>query len=59
MQVYPTKEYLPSEILPSLRELGERTDLKPLVVSQPEGVSFTVKGRLIEWQKWRFRVGFK
>ncbi|ETS77269.1 hypothetical protein PFICI_11143 [Pestalotiopsis fici W106-1] len=56
--VYPTKEYLPAEILPSLREDGERTDLKPLIVSQPEGVSFTVNGRLIEWQKWRFRVGF-
>jgi primary-amine oxidase len=35
-----------------------RTDLKPLIVHQPEGVSFTVDGYLIKWQKWRFRLGF-
>ncbi|KAE8139456.1 copper amine oxidase [Aspergillus pseudotamarii] len=26
--------------------------------SPPEGASFAVKGRLIQWGKWRFRVGF-
>ena len=35
-----------------------RTDLKPLIVHQPEGVFFTVYGYLIKWQKWRFRLGF-
>lgn len=35
-----------------------RTDLKPYIVSQPEGASFTVKGRKVEWQKWSFRVGY-
>ncbi len=35
-----------------------RQDLKPLQITQPEGPSFTVEGRLVRWQKWQFRVGF-
>lgn len=35
-----------------------RTDLKPIAITQPEGVSFTVEGNLVRWQKWRLRVGF-
>jgi len=39
-----------------------RTDLKPLRIVQPEGASFTVTeqgtSRVLEWQKWSFRVGF-
>ncbi|MDQ3548152.1 MAG: primary-amine oxidase [Chloroflexota bacterium] len=35
-----------------------RTDLKPIEISQPEGVSFTVDGHEVAWQNWRFRVGF-
>jgi len=34
----------------------QRTDLKPLVVQQPDGPSFTVSGRDVSWQGWRFRV---
>jgi primary-amine oxidase len=34
-----------------------RTDLRPLIISQPEGPSFTVEGNLINWQKWSLRVG--
>src|SRR5712691_11275031 len=37
---------------------GPRTDLKPLLITQPEGVSFNVEGHQVSWQKWRFRVGF-
>jgi primary-amine oxidase len=37
---------------------GPRKDLKPLQITQPEGPSFKVEGNLVEWQKWRFRVGF-
>jgi primary-amine oxidase len=37
---------------------NQRTDLKPLVISQPEGASFTVTGHHIAWQKWDFRIGF-
>ncbi|KAK6330431.1 hypothetical protein TWF696_003527 [Orbilia brochopaga] len=37
-----------------------RTDLKPLNVIQPEGVSFrfSKNGEELEWQKWKMRVGF-
>jgi primary-amine oxidase len=35
-----------------------RTDLKPIVITQPEGPSFTVDGNLIRWQKWQFRIAF-
>ncbi|MEA2778873.1 MAG: primary-amine oxidase [Rhodospirillaceae bacterium] len=35
-----------------------RTGLKPLEIVQPEGPSFSVEGRLVRWQNWRFRVGF-
>jgi len=35
-----------------------RTDLKPIEITQPEGPSFTLDGNLLQWQKWRVRVGF-
>ena len=35
-----------------------RTDLKPLNVTQPEGVSFTVDGTELKWQNWTMRLGF-
>jgi primary-amine oxidase len=34
----------------------QRTDLKPLVVEQPNGPSFTLDGRAVSWQGWHFRV---
>ena len=34
-----------------------RTDLKPLVITQPEGPSFVVEGNLVRWQKWTLRIG--
>jgi primary-amine oxidase len=48
----------PAEYVPELLPGGVRKDLKPLDVLQPEGPSFQVNGGLVEWQKWRFRVGF-
>jgi primary-amine oxidase len=33
-----------------------RTDLKPLTIEQPDGVSFTVDGNHLSWQKWDLRV---
>lgn len=38
---------------------GEDTlsrDIRPLLISQPEGPSFVVDGLLVQWQGWRFRV---
>lgn len=37
---------------------GFRTDLKPLTISQPEGVSFSLEGRELTWQSWKFHIGF-
>src|SRR6478672_6529284 len=36
----------------------QRTDLKPLLVTQPEGPSFTVDGTELRWQNWSMRLGF-
>ena len=41
------------EYIPNVRK-----DLKPVEIVQPEGTSFTVEGNQVEWQKWKFRVGF-
>ncbi|KAL7925794.1 copper amine oxidase [Trichoderma austrokoningii] len=47
------------EYVPELLDIPLRTDLKPINITQPEGASFTVQDDgLIEWQKWRFRLGF-
>jgi primary-amine oxidase len=43
---------------PRLRGTQQRTDLKPLEISQPEGVSFTVDGNELRWQNWSLRLGF-
>lgn len=56
LQIPPPNEYHPEH-----QDL--RTDVKPLNVVQPEGAGFKVTevgetGRVIEWQKWFFRVGF-
>ena len=45
-------EYLPKLIDAPLREV------RPLHVSQPEGVSFTLDGYLLSWQNWQMRLGF-
>lgn len=50
----------PGEYVPELlTDVDFRTDIKPLNVVQPDGPSFKVSDEsLVEWQKWRFRVGF-
>ncbi|KAH9827342.1 Copper amine oxidase 1 [Teratosphaeria destructans] len=40
------------------KEVGYRKDVKPINISQPEGVSFTVDGRTVSWQNWSVHVGF-
>ncbi|KAF2463701.1 uncharacterized protein BDR25DRAFT_329522 [Lindgomyces ingoldianus] len=37
---------------------GYRTDLKPISITQPEGVSFSMDGRIISWQNWKLHIGF-
>ena len=33
-----------------------RTDLRPLEIEQPDGVSFTLRDNLLTWQRWSMRV---
>ncbi|TGJ79706.1 hypothetical protein E0Z10_g9047 [Xylaria hypoxylon] len=48
-----------AEYVPELLDRPVRADLKPIDITQPEGASFKVHSdNLIEWQKWRFRIGF-
>ncbi len=47
-------EYVPA-LVPGMRQ---REDLKPLEVRQPEGVSFSLEGNLLRWQRWSMRLGF-
>lgn len=35
-----------------------REDLKPIEITQLDGVSFTLDGRALRWQKWSLRLGF-
>lgn len=34
-----------------------RTDIKPLHIVQPEGVSFKMNGHELEWQNWKMHIG--
>ncbi len=36
----------------------QRTDLKDLVIVQPEGPSFALRGNHLSWQNWNLRLGF-
>ena len=37
---------------------NQRTDIKPLEITQPQGASFEVEGNRVRWQKWSFVIGF-
>ncbi len=45
-------EYAPRLLPMPLREV------RPIEISQPEGVSFTLDGQLLSWQNWQLRLGF-
>ena len=47
-------EYVP-HLVPGQRL---REDVAPLEITQPDGVSFTLDGNHLSWQKWSLRVGF-
>ncbi|HXB50476.1 MAG TPA: primary-amine oxidase [Streptosporangiaceae bacterium] len=50
-------EYRPG-LIPIAPLLAPQRELKPIEVSQPDGVSFTLQGRLLRWQNWELRLGF-
>ncbi|HUE74137.1 MAG TPA: hypothetical protein VMP01_24865, partial [Pirellulaceae bacterium] len=37
---------------------NQRTDIKQLDITQPDGPSFDVEGNVVCWQKWSFVIGF-
>jgi primary-amine oxidase len=37
---------------------AQRMDIKPLVITQPEGPGFSLDGRMISWQNWSLVIGF-
>jgi primary-amine oxidase len=37
---------------------NQRTDIKPLEITQPDGPSFDVDGYEVSWQKWSLVIGF-
>jgi primary-amine oxidase len=47
-------EYVPRHI-PGYQA---REGVRPLEISQPEGVSFELDGYALRWQKWSLRIGF-
>ncbi|KAL4881325.1 copper amine oxidase [Aspergillus karnatakaensis] len=51
-KLHTSSEYHP-DLVPA-----RRTTTKPYQVVQPQGPSFKTEGNLINWEKWRFRVGF-
>jgi primary-amine oxidase len=50
-------EYRPALIPPRLLPRPPR-EVRPLHISQPDGVSFTLEGHLLTWQNWQLRLGF-
>lgn len=54
----PYPGYKAVEYAPELTGLKPREGLKPWIVVQPEGPSFSRKGNYVEWQGWSFYVGF-
>ncbi len=46
------------EYIPAVRGTRVRTDLKPLLITQPEGASFSLDGCELKWQNWSMRLGF-
>jgi primary-amine oxidase len=53
----PDRPEVMGEYLPRLIPVPLRT-VAPLEVSQPEGVSFRLDGRVLSWQNWQLRIGF-
>lgn len=52
----PWKEVPAVEYHPDLNGVVTDRVVKPLLISQPEGPSYTIDGELVQWQGWRFRV---
>lgn len=50
----PHPNFYPKDIISSI---GYRKDIKPIQITQPEGVSFKMSGNTITWQNFTFHIG--
>jgi primary-amine oxidase len=50
-------DFLPDLIKETDKSYKQRTDVKPLHIVQPEGVSFKMNGHELEWQNWKMHIG--
>ncbi|WVF71054.1 hypothetical protein IAT40_005851 [Kwoniella sp. CBS 6097] len=53
------QNYLPEQIALDDPSFKMRDTLKPLHVVQPEGVSYSLDGRVLSWQNWKVHIGFE
>ncbi|WVQ68310.1 uncharacterized protein L199_006517 [Kwoniella botswanensis] len=53
------QNYLPEQIALDDPTFKVRDTLKPLHVVQPEGVSYSLDGRVLSWQNWKVHIGFE
>ncbi|KAJ6590020.1 copper amine oxidase [Mycena vulgaris] len=51
-------DFLPDLMAAADKDFKLREDVKPLHITQPEGVSFKLTGTQVEWQNWKFHIGF-
>ncbi|TIC65459.1 peroxisomal copper amine oxidase [Wallemia mellicola] len=52
------QNYLPEQIKQDDPSFKLREGLKPIHITQPEGVSYNIEGRVLRWQNWSLHVGF-
>ncbi|TIB39896.1 hypothetical protein E3P86_00918 [Wallemia ichthyophaga] len=52
------QNYLPEQIKQDDPTFKPREGLKPIHVTQPDGVSYSIDGRIIRWQNWSLHLGF-
>lgn len=50
--------FLPDLMKATEEDYRPRTDIKPLHIVQPEGVSFKMNGHELEWQNWKMHIAF-
>lgn len=49
-------DYLPDLLKQHNPDFKMREDVKPLHITQPEGVSFTLEGSRLKWQNWDLHI---